>query len=60
MGFIEKTKVAEDPHITRHKELHAALDNLAADYVAHTGKLLSETSVLELLGWSYKQTKNPD
>jgi hypothetical protein len=47
-------------HIERHKELHACLDELAADYLVHNkGKLLSGTSILDLMQWSNDQTTNP-
>lgn len=46
--------------IEHHKDLHKKLDTLLADFMVHTGKLLSETSVTELLIWSYKQTILPD
>ena len=46
-------------HIKRHKKLHGALDELLADFVAQTGSVISQTSVFDLLEWSYKQTINP-
>lgn len=49
-----------DEHIKRHQVLHEALDELAADYMTHNrGKILSQTTVLELMQWSNGQTKNP-
>lgn len=46
-------------HKARHKELHRSLDELCADYVTHTGKLLSKTSVMDLIVWSNHQQYNP-
>ena len=46
-------------HIKRHKELHKSLDELLADYIIHNEKRPSETSLIEFLEWSYKQTINP-
>ena len=46
-------------HKKRHKELHKALDELMSDFMGHTRKLISETSLKELMHWSYEQTKNP-
>jgi hypothetical protein len=46
-------------HKARHVELHRALDELAADYLLHTGRRLSDTTVLELVQWSHEQTKHP-
>lgn len=46
-------------HKRRHVRLHKALDELAADFLSHTGKLLSKTTVMALLEWSHQQTINP-
>ena len=48
-----------EQHKRRHLELHRMLDELLADYIEHTNKLLS-SSLRELMEWSFKQTKNPD
>jgi len=50
----------KEPHIQRHKELHRALDELAADFITHTGKLPSQSTIIELMQWSHKQTTDPD
>lgn len=39
--------------------LHRHLDELAADFITETGKLLSETSVLELMEWSHRRMGQP-
>ena len=44
-------------HLKKHIELHKALDELMADFIYHTQKLPSETTVTELMEWSYEQTK---
>jgi len=46
-------------HIKCHKRLHKYLDELAADFFAQTGKMPSESSVMELMTWSCGQTENP-
>jgi len=47
-------------HIKRHKGLHEALDELIADWIIHNkNKDLSKTTIIELMEWSAKQTKNP-
>lgn len=46
-------------HKQRHIELHAALDELVADWISHTESLPSASTVLELMRWSYGQTLNP-
>ena len=46
-------------HIERHKELHKKIDELVADYISNQEKGLEETSVMELIEWSYQQTLNP-
>lgn len=55
-SFVDKSP---EEHKARHIELHRALDELAADWMRHTGKHMSSATVLELLEWSHKQTKNP-
>jgi len=51
--------MTEKEHKIRHLELHRAPDELAADFMHHTQKLPSETTVVELMKWSYEQTQNP-
>ena len=46
-------------HIQIHKDLHRNLDSLVADYISCNEKGLKETSVIELIKWSYQQTINP-
>ena len=46
-------------HAERHKELHAALDELAADYINHTKKRLCKVTLLEFMLWSATQLKSP-
>ena len=46
-------------HIKRHKELHGKLDELIADFIRHTEKLPSKTTLMELMTWSFEQTTNP-
>lgn len=52
-------KMSPDEHRGRHAELHKKLDELLADFIDHTGRLLSETTILELIQWSFEQTKKP-
>ena len=49
----------KEEHIKVHKELHSKLDQLLADFISHTEKLPSETSLMELMNWSFEQTKTP-
>lgn len=46
-------------HKERHELLHNHLDELIADFIKHTSKLPSKTSLIEFLEWSYEQTINP-
>lgn len=48
-----------DAHKRRHQELHYFFDELVADFIARTGKLISQTTILELMERSNEQTKNP-
>jgi len=49
-----------EEHIKCHKRLHNALDELLADFINHTEKLPSKTTLIEFLEWSQSQTINPD
>jgi hypothetical protein len=51
--------MTKEEHKKRHKDLHTNLDELIADYIQHTKKLLSETSLIDFMKWSYEQTSNP-
>lgn len=57
--FIATEALPKEEHRRRHVELHKAFDELVADWIAHTGKLPSKSSVLELMDWSAQQTKDP-
>lgn len=57
-------------HRRRHKKLHRAFDELAADWALHNctpksimngePKLFSNTTIMELMQWSHRQTIEPD
>ena len=53
-------KYSTEEHIQRHKELHQSLDELVADFITHTGKTPSRSTVMDLMKWSYEQTISPD
>lgn len=55
---IDKTQ--REAHKERHGELHQMFDELVADFILHTGKLPSQTTLKELMDWSYLQTLNPE
>lgn len=42
-----------------HKEWHKILDRMIADYILCTEKRLSNTTLMEFMEWSHKQTINP-
>ena len=48
-----------EEHWQRHKELHRALDELVADWIAHTNGLPSKASLLEFMMWSAEQMRCP-
>ena len=53
-------RLCSSHHKARHEALHAALDELVADWMVHNpAKLPSASTVLELVEWSHEQTKNP-
>jgi hypothetical protein len=54
MGLLTK-----EEHLEIHKKLHKALDELVADYISLTGRTLSESSIIDLIHWSFEQSINP-
>ena len=58
----DQRKISVERHRQHHEELHQALDELAADWAAHQpmGKMFSNSTIMELMEWSYRQTKNPE
>ncbi len=46
-------------HKEIHSQLHSALDELMADFIAQTGRTLSNSSIMDLFEWSFLQTINP-
>ena len=46
-----------EEHRKRHIELHERLDELIANFIIETGKRPSETTIFELMKWSFEQTK---
>jgi hypothetical protein len=53
------TEEHRERHKERHKLLHSCLDELVADWIAHTRKLPSQATVLELMKWAAKQAEDP-
>jgi len=52
-------RILSQEHKERHQKLHQGLDELVADFICHTYKLPSKTTILDLIRWSYEQTLNP-
>lgn len=53
-----KNIIDEKTHRARHLLLHDSLDSIISDYIrTHQDKLLRNTSLLDLLGWSSRQVK---
>ena len=50
--------MTEKEHQERHIKLHEYLDELLADFIAHTEYLPSKTPITTLIEWSYQQTQN--
>lgn len=55
--MLEKIKKLQT-HQERHIFLHKYLDELLADFIMHTEKLPSKTTLVEFMEWSYSQTLN--
>jgi hypothetical protein len=55
--------MTKEEHRRRHVDLHEALDELMADWALHQPrdgtKLYSNTTITELMKWSFEQTQNP-
>lgn len=48
-------------HKKQHRELHAALDELIADWIGSSDRPRpSKNTVYDLMKWSAKQIENPD
>jgi len=48
--------MTKEDHLKRHQDLHNGLDELFADAIIHAG-LRTHSTILELIQWSFKQTK---
>lgn len=59
LELLGQTQMTREEHIERHEKLHKALDELVADWILKTDQRPSERSILELLQWSFQQTKDP-
>lgn len=55
----QRPSLTKSEHIKRHVHLHTTLDELVADFIEHTEKLPSKTTIMELMNWSHGQTKEP-
>lgn len=54
--------MTREEHITRHRKLHKALDELVADFLRHTSGGLGtglHSPIEDLMRWSFEQTNNP-
>jgi hypothetical protein len=52
--------MTKEQHQARHKELHKSFDELIADFIMQNpGRLPSNTPVMEVMSWSYRQTQDP-
>lgn len=54
-----RQKLTANEHETRHETLHRALDELIADWMRHTDRRPSTSSVLDLMIWSSEQMASP-
>ena len=51
--------MTKEEHIQRHELLQDHLVEIIGDYIAHTKKLPSTVSILELMKWAAKQCIEP-
>lgn len=56
---IRPKTLSVEEHRDRHVLLHQYFDELVSDFIRHTGKLPSRSSVLELMQWSAQQQVSP-
>lgn len=49
-----------EEHRCVHEQLHIKLDELVADFIAHTAARPSKATILDLMTWSDRQMKRPD
>ena len=47
-------------HKKRHVKLHKYFEELLADYIEHHKEPFDETTTMDLLKWSRRQTINPE
>ena len=57
--MVKKKHEEYKVHKLRHILLHQHLDELMADFILHSKKLPSKTTVMELVLWSHQQTIEP-
>ena len=48
--------VTKSEHLLKHKIFHQNLDEMLAEFIAETGSLPTQTSLLQFIEWSYKMT----
>jgi len=54
---MKTENMEKQEHIERHKVLHKELDELIADFMQNTNNMPSQTTILELMRWSFEQTE---
>jgi hypothetical protein len=59
-GASGEKEMTSHEHRERHKTLHVMFDELLGDFISHTGKMPSETSLTTFMQWSHQQTIEPD
>ena len=53
--------MTKEKHIEKHEVMHKNLDELTAEFLTNNpDKMLANTTLLELITWSHKQTLIPD
>ena len=55
----DRKPLTPEEHQKRHVELHRAIDELLADWLAHMPDASIDRAIIDLVQWSYKQTLSP-
>jgi len=58
--MMKHNRISKEQHKKRHVMLHKHMDELLGDYIHHTGKWISNSTIWNVIDWSFKQTATPE